>query len=250
MSYPAVQAANEKFTTETCDACGLVSCPDKHLCDVPTGAELAAAVADCERQKIDEAYVAVAKSEIKAAWHGQAVAAVEPVLVADCVLAYRDGKGGYAGHAETQRLLREGLTFEQIAVQVGLPVARVVQKFTQIPQERLADVLKAESLLRAGCDNYGDVVRVTSLTSQQVLWLARNLGCESQAALKRQGGGGTKYTAEQIAQAWKLRDEGLSFKRIAEAMPDVLKDTNAAVGMLRRNPRPSDSAQGDGTVAA
>lgn len=246
MPYPAVENAN----TEPCDACASPSCADKHLCDLPAfdSPEWRERVAACEAQPIDEAEARMARREIAAGWHADEVV-VDSDLVSDFVMAARDGGGRFAGNRQGVELLRQGLTFAEAASAVGMPLAAFVGKFAQMPQDRLGDILKAESLLREGKHTYRAVARATGLTHQQVTRLGENLGCLSVVTANRKAGGGHKYTAAQIAMAWELRDTGLTFRQIAERC-DFLKDTNAAIGIMRRNARPDDSGRGDGTVAA
>jgi hypothetical protein len=152
-----------------------------------------------------------------------------------------DNRGRYNGQEAAQELLRGGMTFEQAAAALECETRTVVRLFTQSDNTPVAAVLQAEALLRAGAPSSLGVAKQVGLTNQQVSRLAEAIGVVPHAAATRRAGGGTKYSAQQIAQTWALRDQGLSYAQIAERC-DWLRHKNDAVGLLRRNANPSEVA--------
>jgi hypothetical protein len=221
--------------------CGVADHDCDCLCDVPTGAELAAAVTDCEGQKLDAAFVAEARQEIGV---DVVTSFVDLELIADFVLARANGKGQYAGNAEGVKLLRSGMSFKDIANECGMRLRDVVELFTQIPPAGLEPLLEVERLLRAGAASFAAVGKATGLNPDQVRFLAENMGVMSAAAAACRNGRGpnAKYTAEQIEQCWRYKHQGKSLRETAALLgfDDGQKGINTVHGILKRNACPYD----------
>lgn len=215
---------------DPCPGCGSDECGDWGLCDLPSGAEWAQAVADCEAQTVDAEFVRLAVAQINEQW-GTTGSHLDRDAVAELTLAL-DRRGAWVGHDEAAALLKNGATFEEVAKASSVPVAMLIGKFTQFRSAPVADVLRSEGLLRSGMSGRA-AARHTGLSHQQVCRIAEAIGIE----LSRDG---RKYTSEMVRQGWTMRLDGAQYKDIAKALE--LKDANAAAGMLRRNACPDDLA--------
>jgi hypothetical protein len=236
------QTFDDSTTDTPCPECSNVMCALWGTCHL-SDTEFAAGVADCERQRVDGGYVAEAKAETNL-WSGGGEIAVDPELVSNARLALEAAVGRYEARADVIALLTAGATMRQAAVLIEAPVSVVARMFCSEATTTVDAVLRAESMLRAGAISFRSVARETGVALDAVLSIANAIGVTSSAAATRADGGGFKYTADQIAQAWDLLDDGLSLREIAERMGfgSDLQAKNAVAGMLRRNARPNGVA--------
>lgn len=203
---------------EPCDACGRTDCPDKHLCDVKFD----------NFTPVPARHPLEARREIAEAYGGGTV--LDPDDIADITLAVaslmRGGRDDTVGApTAVKRALRQGATLTAIASACDLDLSMVVGFVTQLPPSQ---ALAVEEELRKGEHTFRSIGSALDVPASVVDDLAEAIGVVSPFQPR-------KYTDEEVARVWDLRDSGLS----AGAIGKQTGLSSASVyAIMRRNAHP------------
>lgn len=134
---------------------------------------------------------------------------------------------------EVKALLRLGLTLEATAAYLDTSLVSVVRMLTSKHDDDPEVWVRAEELLRAGCETYVDVARAVDMPTDWVESLANTLGVVSKRTRRQRAGGGAKYSAKQRQAVLELRDSGTSWPEIERATG---VNRHAAFKIVKRAP--------------